>query len=113
MSGDSDLDQDLAHLRGLFQGEYSNKVNSKVPLREPPSWCICQLTLEVFHDPVTTPSGISYEKSVLLDHLKKVGSFDPVTRVPMTANDIRQNHQLRSAIEHYLDENPWAWSYAM
>lgn len=32
----------------------------------------CRLTLEPFREPVTTPSGLSYERSALLNHLKSV-----------------------------------------
>lgn len=28
--------------------------------------------MEVFRDPVMTPSGLSYERTALIDHLKKV-----------------------------------------
>lgn len=78
-----------------------------------PSWCACQLTLEVFHEPVVTPCGISYEQTALMDHLSKVGKFDPVTRRPMTEKDVRKNVGLRNAVECYLNDNPWAWYHAM
>ena len=32
----------------------------------------CQLTMEPFREPVITPSGLSYERSALMDHLNKV-----------------------------------------
>ena len=32
----------------------------------------CRLTLEPFREPATTPSGLSYERSALLNHLKSV-----------------------------------------
>lgn len=39
---------------------------------EVPSAFTCPITMEVFRDPVITPAGHSYERSALLDHLKKV-----------------------------------------
>jgi len=30
--------------------------------------------MEVFRDPVMTPSGLSYERSALVEHLRKVAS---------------------------------------
>ena len=32
----------------------------------------CPITMEVFRDPVMTPSGLSYERYALLEHLNKV-----------------------------------------
>ncbi|KAK9820923.1 hypothetical protein WJX74_008208 [Apatococcus lobatus] len=69
----------------------------------------CQLTMEPFREPVITPSGLSYERSALLDHLNKVGHFDPVTRQKMAPSDIRLNVGLRAATQQYLDEHGWAW----
>jgi len=31
-------------------------------------------------DPVTIQSGLTYERSALLEHLKKSGHLDPITR---------------------------------
>lgn len=39
---------------------------------EPAAAFTCPLTMEVFRDPVMTPSGLSYERSALVEHLKKV-----------------------------------------
>jgi len=60
---------------------------------------------------VVTPCGISYEQNTLLEHLRKVGEFDPVTRRPLKEKDLRKNVGLRNAIECYLNDNPWAWEY--
>lgn len=37
-----------------------------------PDFLCCKITLDIFRDPVITPSGITYERAVLLDHLQKV-----------------------------------------
>ena len=78
-----------------------------------PNWCTCQLTLDCFYEPVCTPSGISYEQNALLEHLSKVGEFDPVTRDPLRKKDLRKNIGLRNAVECYLNDNPWAFYHAM
>ena len=31
-------------------------------------------------DPVTIQSGLTYERGILMEHLKRSGHFDPVTR---------------------------------
>lgn len=82
-------------------------------ISEPSNTFTCRLTMEIFRDPVATPSGISYEKSALLDHLKKVGSFDPVTRQPLSPSQLVPNLGLRTATQEYLDDRPWAWKDCM
>eukprot|EP00191_Tetraselmis_sp_GSL018_P012367 CAMPEP_0177620224 /NCGR_PEP_ID=MMETSP0419_2-20121207/26758_1 /TAXON_ID=582737 /ORGANISM="Tetraselmis sp., Strain GSL018" /LENGTH=69 /DNA_ID=CAMNT_0019119701 /DNA_START=437 /DNA_END=646 /DNA_ORIENTATION=- len=69
--------------------------------------------MDVFRDPVITPSGLSYERSVVTEHLHKVGAFDPVTREPVNASQLVTNIDLRSATHQYLDDHPWAWAECM
>jgi len=102
------LDQEVKLLEDVFRSDQAKYYGEDVP-----SWCTCQLTLEVFHEPVVTPCGISYEQTALLEHLKKVGNFDPVTRRPMERKDIRKNVGLRNAVQCWLDENRWGWYHAM
>eukprot|EP00877_Chromochloris_zofingiensis_P003028 jgi/Chrzof1/12726/Cz07g05110.t1 len=78
-------------------------------VKEVPSAVTCPLTMEVFRDPAVTPSGQSYERSALLEHLAKVGKFDPLSRAFMSESDVRLNVGLRNATQQYLDEHPWAW----
>jgi STIP1 family protein 1 len=80
---------------------------------EVPSAFTCPLTMEVFREPVITPSGNSYERSALMEHLSKVGKWDPISRVPMSESDVRPNIALRNSTEHYLNEHPWAWGECM
>lgn len=37
-----------------------------------PDYLCCKITLDIFRDPVITPSGLTYERQVILDHLEKV-----------------------------------------
>lgn len=32
----------------------------------------CKITMDIFRDPVITPSGVTYERAILLEHLRKV-----------------------------------------
>ena len=73
----------------------------------PPELC-CPLTLDVFRDPVVAPSGQSYERSALLEHLAKVGPFDPITRARLAPGMLVGNVQLRQVAARWLDEHPWA-----
>lgn len=76
--------------------------------REVPSVFTCPLTMETYRDPAITKYGQSYERGVLIEHLKK-NQWDPVTRQPLTEQDIVPNIALRQAVYQYLDEHPWAW----
>ncbi|XP_010547138.1 PREDICTED: E3 ubiquitin-protein ligase CHIP-like isoform X2 [Tarenaya hassleriana] len=40
---------------------------------EVPDYLCCKITLEIFRDPVISPSGVTYERSAILEHLQKVG----------------------------------------
>lgn len=75
--------------------------------RDPPAEFCCPLTLEVFRDPVLGPCGHSYERSALLEHLAKVGHFDPITRKPLKEAQLVKNVGLRVAAHAWLDAHPW------
>ena len=79
-------------------------------MHDPPDCFCCVLTFEVFRDPVVAPSGNSYERSALEEHLRKVGPFDPVTRAPMTLADLHPNVALRNAAHAWLNEHAWAYA---
>ena len=74
-----------------------------------PEYFICCLTHEIMLDPVLTPDGISYDKAPLLESLQKVGQFDPTTRNPLEAHQLRSNLGLKEAINAFLEANPWAY----
>ncbi|GLJ31970.1 hypothetical protein SUGI_0643490 [Cryptomeria japonica] len=78
---------------------------------EIPDHLTCRITLGILSDPVITPSGITYEKSSLLEHLQKVGEFDPVTRAPLLAEQIIPNFAIKAAVRAYLKENAWAYEH--
>ena len=56
----------VAALRRVFAAAAAADCAAEAP----PELC-CPLTLDVFRDPVVGPSGHSYERSALLDHLAK------------------------------------------
>ncbi|GJN36400.1 hypothetical protein PR202_gb25256 [Eleusine coracana subsp. coracana] len=74
-----------------------------------PDYLCCQITFEIFRDPVITPSGVTYERAVLLEHLHKVGNFDPVTREPLKEHQLVPNLAIKEAVQAYLKENSWAY----
>ncbi|XP_024975276.1 E3 ubiquitin-protein ligase CHIP [Cynara cardunculus var. scolymus] len=77
--------------------------------REVPDHLCCKITLDIFRDPVITPSGLTYERSVILDHLEKVGAFDPVTRESLYPWQLVPNLAIKEAVEAYLEKHGWAY----
>ncbi|VDM59745.1 unnamed protein product [Angiostrongylus costaricensis] len=67
-----------------------------------------QLDALFAQDPVITPSGITYDRADIKQHLHRVGHFDPVTRAPLTEADLIPNLAMKEVLEHFLIENPWA-----
>lgn len=68
------------------------------------SWpfaAICPLSLEFITDPVITPSGITYQKSAIVDWLK-THTFDPFTRQPLAKKNLVNNNNLREPLRHYI-----------
>ncbi|CAJ1921003.1 unnamed protein product [Sphenostylis stenocarpa] len=76
---------------------------------EVPDYLCCRITLDIFCDPVITPSGLTYERTVILDHLEKVGKFDPVTRGPLEPSQLIPNLAIKQAVEAFLDKHGWAY----
>ncbi|KAF5187765.1 Amino acid permease [Thalictrum thalictroides] len=54
----------------ILQQVFSKAAEDDTPT-EVPDYLCCKLTLDIFRDPVITPSGVTYKREVLLDHLKK------------------------------------------
>lgn len=103
-----------------------------------PDYLCCKITLDIFRDPVITPSGVTYERAVILDHLKKVytlhlsleksiicfsvlifdwsstwfyqvGKFDPITREPLDPSQLIPNLAIKEAVQAYLRKHGWAY----
>lgn len=64
----------------------------------------------VMHDPVITKNGNSYERSTILEHLKR-SPTDPLTREILTIDDLRPNLALKQACAEFLEQNGWAVDY--
>ncbi|TMW63927.1 hypothetical protein Poli38472_014632 [Pythium oligandrum] len=102
----SALDETMAYVERL-----ANKEEQSMQLGDIPEYFICPVSMEIMLDPVTTPNGVSYERHCLEEHLKKNGAVDPLTRQRLTLDMIRPNNSLRSAIQEYLEQHPWAFEH--
>ncbi|ESW12695.1 hypothetical protein PHAVU_008G134500 [Phaseolus vulgaris] len=104
------VEDDTAHLEQLEAlGRVFDKVAENDMPTEVPDYLCCRITLDIFCDPVITPSGLTYEKTVIIDHLEKVGMFDPVTRDPLTPSQLIPNLAIKQAVEAFLDKHGWAY----
>uniref|UniRef100_A0A914L4S4 RING-type E3 ubiquitin transferase n=1 Tax=Meloidogyne incognita TaxID=6306 RepID=A0A914L4S4_MELIC len=83
-------------------------VDERRKRREIPDFLCGKISFELLRDPVITPSGITYDRNDILTHLHRVGHFDPVTRVPLTADQLIPNLAMREVVEHFEKENEWA-----
>uniref|UniRef100_A0A915Q662 E3 ubiquitin-protein ligase CHIP n=1 Tax=Setaria digitata TaxID=48799 RepID=A0A915Q662_9BILA len=67
------------------------QVDEKRRRREVPDYLCGKISFEMLRDPVITPSGITYDRADIKEHLQRVGHFDPVTRAPLTADQLIPN----------------------
>lgn len=99
-------DQRIAELNALF-----TKVDDHRMKREVPDYLCGKISFEVLRDPVITPSGITYDRKDIEEHLQRVGHFDPVTRTPLTLEGLTPNLAMKEVIDSFLSENEWAIDY--
>jgi len=73
-----------------------------------PKYLTCPLTLELFEDPVATIHGHTYERKAL-ERALAIKQVDPLTRAPLTPEQIFPNISIRHAVEKYreLAAKPW------
>lgn len=79
--------------------------------REVPDYLCGKISFEIMRDPVITPSGITYDREDIEEHLRRVGHFDPITRHPLTINQLISNLAMKEVVDAYLNENEWARYY--
>lgn len=87
------------------------KVDDKRRKREVPDYLCGKISFEILQEPVITPSGITYEKKDIEEHLQRVGHFDPVTRVKLTQDQLIPNFAMKEVVDSFLQENEWALDY--
>lgn len=96
----------IAELNNLFV-----QIDDRRRKREVPDFLCGKISFEILRDPVITPSGITYERKNIEEHLQKVGHFDPVTRVKLSADQLIPNFAMKEVVDNFLQENDWAYEY--
>ncbi|XP_022900388.2 E3 ubiquitin-protein ligase CHIP [Onthophagus taurus] len=99
-------DNYLTELNTLFA-----KVEEKRRKRDVPDYLCGKISFEILQEPVITPSGITYEKKDIEEHLQRVGHFDPVTRVQLTQDQLIPNFAMKEVVDAFLQDNEWALDY--
>jgi STIP1 family protein 1 len=99
-------DQRISDLNSMFSA-----LDMRRKKRDVPDYLCGKISFEIMHDPVITPSGITYDKKDIEEHLQRVGHFDPVTRTPLTSEQLIPNLAMKEVIDSFLLENEWANDY--
>ncbi|KAE8146096.1 U-box domain protein [Aspergillus avenaceus] len=98
-----DAEKTIQNVREAF------RISSKgeIKQRDVPDYLVDGITFEIMHDPVMTPSGSSFDRIGIQKYVEQAG-VDPITRTPMTVQDLRPNYALKAACEEFLTQNGWA-----
>lgn len=96
----SDVSHDEATNGDANGGESAEKT-----LQQVMDLFMCPLSLELMDDPVMTPTGNTYERAMIERHLDVNGKFDPLTRAPLTKEELYPNRALKLLMETMLSEH--------
>ncbi|XP_028413211.1 E3 ubiquitin-protein ligase CHIP-like isoform X2 [Dendronephthya gigantea] len=75
--------------------------------REVPDYLCGKISFEIMKDPVITPSGITYDRKDIEEHLQRVGHFDPVTRTELKQEQLIPNLAMKEVVDTFVSENEW------
>lgn len=96
----------LAEVTDLFQ-----QLDDRRKKREVPDQLCGKISFEIMREPVIAPSGITYDKKDIEEHLQRVGHFDPITRSELKASQLIPNLAMKEVIDDFLENNGWAEDY--
>lgn len=99
-------EEKVKQLDSLFEA-----VDEKRKRREVPDYLCGQISYELMTDPVITPSGITYDRKDIEQHLKRVGHFDPITRQELTEDQLIPNLAMKEVVSAFTAENDWVEDY--
>ena len=61
----------------------------------------CPLTTKLFEDPVQAPSGHTYERKAIIEHLRLHGEKDPLTSQPLRRDQLTPNRVVKGLVEQF------------
>lgn len=103
---DESMNKRIAQVTDLFQ-----QLDDRRKKREVPDQLCGKISFEVMREPVIAPSGITYDKKDIIEHLQRVGHFDPITRAELRASQLIPNLAMKEVIDDFLEKNGWAEDY--
>ncbi|CAD5234212.1 unnamed protein product [Bursaphelenchus xylophilus] len=108
----NDTEADKIRSEGMERKQQLNSLFSEIDdrrrKREIPDYLCGKISFELLRDPVITPSGITYDRADIKEHLHRVGHFDPITRVPLTVDQLIPNLAMKEVLDTFISENEWA-----
>jgi len=103
---EEEADKTVAELNGVFA-----KVDERRQKREVPDYLCGKISFEILKEPVITPSGITYDRRDITEHLERVGHFDPVTRTKLTQDMLIPNYAMKEVVDDFVTKNEWSLYY--
>ena len=103
---EAEADKSTAEVNALFA-----KVDDRRQKREVPDYMCGKISFEILKDPVITPSGITYDRRDITEHLERVGHFDPVTRTKLTQDMLIPNYAMKEVVDDFVSKNEWSLYY--
>lgn len=101
-----ECDEKMREVHKLFEDADKSRKQ-----REVPEYLIGKISFELMKDPVIAPSGITYDRAVIEEHLEKVGHFDPLTREPLTKDGLIPNYGLKEVLDSFIQDSDWIEEY--
>lgn len=99
-------DRHMDEVHSLFA-----KVDERRQKRDVPDYMCGKISFEILKDPVITPSGITYDRKDIEEHLNRVGHFDPVTRTKLTQDQLIHNYAMKEVVDDFIINNEWAHDF--
>lgn len=93
---------EIKDLVKIFKNNYNHALDPHIS--EPPDHLCDPISFNLFMDPVVTPSGQSFERSWLYDHLEKTNT-DPLTRDRLSSDQCYTNLGLKKCVDEYLESH--------
>ncbi|KAI5970527.1 hypothetical protein CANMA_000436 [Candida margitis] len=84
----------------LSMAEVDNNV-----IEEAPDYLLDPISFEMLTDPVVTPSGITYEREEIVNHINTKGKYDPISKQPLSKDQLYPNLIIKDTVEAYKIEH--------
>ena len=100
------LEENLDYLKGLLWKEVNVVLDDVFAAKPSPSYempksFFCPIMHQPMVDPVTAPSGYTFERSAIVMHLRD-NRWDPITKEPLSVDQLVPNRALLDAIEEFF-----------